>query len=138
MVTGKSLPDCDVSLAGIARVTADEWGTHREPVRAFFKARDGRLFHKRCEQELHAQRMRAASRSRSAKEAATVRWAKEKAKQRAECEPHAECNADAMRLPATLTLSKNKLTTASVVEGQRESEKGVASDELTKLVRKWN
>lgn len=45
MVSGKPLPDCDSALAGIARVTAHEWGEHREVVRAFFSAKNGKLVH---------------------------------------------------------------------------------------------
>jgi uncharacterized protein YdaU (DUF1376 family) len=118
MISRKPLPDHDLSLAGIARVSAQEWAVHREVVRAFFQARDGKLFHKRCEQELHAQRMRAAKRSQDAKEAATVRWAKEKQKQRSECAPHAGGNASAMRMPATLHNNKRNLTTSVVGERQ--------------------
>lgn len=139
MVSGKPLPDNDLALAGIARVGADEWSEHREVVKAFFRLRDGRLIHKRCEQELHAQRMRAASRSRSAKEAATVRWAKEKKKQQSECESHAYRIADAMRLPATLHNNNTSLTTAVVGEGQQAAEKDQSpkpSKELVALVSK--
>ena len=136
MTTGRPLPDHDSALAAIARVSADEWGAHRDEVRAFFKSRNGRLFQKRCECELHAQRMLAAKRSHKAKEAATVRWAKDKAKQRATCYEHPGSNALAMLNDATQH-NNNKLTTASVVEGQQESEKRAASTELENIIRKW-
>lgn len=118
MMSRKPLPDHDLSLAGIARVSAQEWFEHGQVVRAFFQARDGKLFHKRCEQELHAQRMRAAKRSHDAKEAATVRWAKEKQKQRSTCDPHSDRNANALRQDATLHNTKRTLTTSVVGEGQ--------------------
>lgn len=155
MMSRKPLPDHDLSLAGIARVSAQEWAEHAIVVRAFFQSRDGKLFHKRCEQELHAQRMRAAKRSADAKEAATVRWAKEKQKQRSECTPHSGRNANAMRQDATLHNTIRTLTSSEVGERpiapQRRAEaemlaalqapkagdKGlVASPELIKSLRK--
>lgn len=129
MMSRKPLPDHDLSLAGIARVSAQEWSEHATVVRAFFQSRDGKLFHKRCEQELHAQRMRAAKRSHDAKEAATVRWAKEKQKQRSECAPHSGRNANAMRQDATLHNTKRTLTTAVVGEGLTPQQIAIA--ELT-------
>lgn len=135
MMTGRPLPDHDSALATIARATADEWAAHRDVVRSFFKAKDGKLYQKRCEQELHAQRMLAAKRSQKAKEAATLRWAKEKRNQQDECYEHAHSNAGAMPNDAT-NKHINKLTTASVVEGQKASERIVASPELVSLVQK--
>jgi uncharacterized protein YdaU (DUF1376 family) len=135
MVSGKPLPDSDASLAAIARVSADEWSANREVVRAFFKPRDGRLVHKRCEQELHAQRMRAASRSRIAKEAATVRWAKEKLNQSPKCFVHPGGNAGAMRPPATLHNKSISLTSVEVGE-RGTSEKLTASTELVASINR--
>jgi uncharacterized protein YdaU (DUF1376 family) len=135
MVSGKPLPDSDSALAAIARVSADEWGANRDVVRAFFKARDGRLIHKRCEQELHAQRMRSASRSRAAKEAATVRWAKEKRNQQSGCYVHPGGNASAMRPPATLHNKSFSLTSIEVGE-RGTSEETKASTELVASLRK--
>lgn len=126
MVTGKPLPDNDSALAGIGRVTAEEWAVHRDVVRAFFRANNGKLQHKRCDNELHAQRMRAASRSKKAKEAATVRWAKEKIKQRDGCEPHAEGNAHAMRLPATIHNKPISLTSSEIGETPHVGERVIA------------
>ena len=123
MVTRKPLPDHDLALAGIARVTAQEWGEHREVVRAFFKSRDGKLFHKRCDRELHAQSMLAAKRSRQAKEAATVRWAKGKTNQRDGCSEHNSSNADAMLKDATLHNTSISLTSIEVGETDFSSEK---------------
>jgi uncharacterized protein YdaU (DUF1376 family) len=122
MVTGKPLPDSDAALAGIARVTEDEWLTHRDVLRAFFKAVNGKLAHKRCDKELNAQRMRAADRSKRAKEAATLRWAKEKIKQRDRCGPHAEGNASAMPMFATIHNNTNPLSTVGEEDRQRPAE----------------
>lgn len=127
MLTGKPLPDHDASLAGIARATAAEWDAHKDIIRAFFKARDGKLIHSRCERELHAQSMRAAERSKKAKEAATIRWVKEKRKQWTECYPHAPRNADAMLNDATLHNKPISLTSSELGERLKPSEK--VSDE---------
>jgi len=136
MVTGKPLPDSDAALAGIARVTEGEWLTHRDVLRAFFKAVNGRLAHKRCDKELNAQRMRAAERSKRAKEAATLRWAKEKIKQRDGCNTHAGSNADAMPMPATIHNNTNLLSTASIVEGPGTSDYVPRSPSFGKSLRR--
>lgn len=126
MTTGKPLPDHDLALAGIARVTADEWAAHREVLRAFFKAKDGKLYQKRCEQELHAQRMLAAERSKKARVAATQRWIKEKLKQGGICGEHAHSNASAMLGDATRHNTIRTLTTSSVGKRPQTAEKRVA------------
>jgi len=133
MISRRPLPDHDLSLAGIARVSAQEWCEHGQVVRAFFQARDGKLFHKRCEQELHAQRMRAAKRSHDAKEAATVRWTKEKQKQRSTCDPHSDRNANAMRQDATLHNTKRTLTASVVGEGQFAAKRLAEAEMLAAL-----
>ena len=102
MLTRAPLPDNDAALAGIARVGIPEWNEHREAVRAFFKSKDGKLTQKRCDQELDAQRMHKALRVKIAKEAATVRWAKEKSEQSIASLMHASRNASAMLPDATL------------------------------------
>lgn len=139
MLTGKPLPDHDASLAGIARATAAEWDAHKETIRAFFKVRDGRLVHSRCERELHAQSIRAAERSKKAKEAATIRWGKEKRLQSDKCHEHKTRIASAMPNDATLHNNNTFLTTSVVVEGQKASEKEktpTPSAELVALVAK--
>lgn len=108
MQTGRPLPDSDAALAGIARVSTEEFAAHSPTVRALFFSKDGKLIQKRCEKELHAQRMLAASRSKKAKEAATVRWAKDKLKQNLQCDEHAQSNANAMLNDATLQDTKKE------------------------------
>jgi uncharacterized protein YdaU (DUF1376 family) len=68
------LPDNDAALARISGGTLDEWLAVAPVVRAFFETSNGKLIHSRCEEELHAQRMHAASRSAHAKAAAEARW----------------------------------------------------------------
>lgn len=140
MLTGKPLPDHDASLAGISRATAAEWDAHKETIRAFFKARDGKLVHSRCDRELHAQSMRAAKRKLQAKEAATVRWGNPKQKQRDACRELSVSTANAMRRDATLHNTSISLTKTEF-EATGTSEKGrtgvassVASPELVEIL----
>lgn len=140
MLTGKPLPDHEASLVGISRATQAEWAAHKETVMAFFKARDGKLYHKRCEQELDAQRMHAALRSKKAKEAATVRWGNEKQKQKDVCRELSIRTANAMLNDARL---HNNIISPStvVVEDTGTSEKRispmlVASAELAASLRR--
>src|SRR5262249_55816025 len=95
------LPDNDQALAAIARVGLEEWVLHKDTVRAFFKSKDGKLHHKRCDRELDAQRMLSASRQLQAKLAATARWTKTKLKQQDQSSEHAGSNAEAVLRDAT-------------------------------------
>lgn len=76
MLSRKPLPDNDASLAGIARVTIEEWSEHAAVIRAFFQPIDGKLFHKRCEKEMNAQRMLQAFYKERARIASYLRWGK--------------------------------------------------------------
>ena len=114
MIAQAPLPDNDRALAAIARVGLEEWTDCADIVRRFFQAKDGKLFHKRCEQELDAQRMLHARRSHIAKEAATVRWSKEKRNQSDECLVHTGSNASAM-LPDATRQDKTNITYAPAV-----------------------
>lgn len=108
MQTQLPLPDNDAALAGIARVSLAEFNQYRAEIRAFFRSENGKLKNKRCDIELNAQRMRQEERSRIGKEAATIRWAREKQNQQRRYVPHALPNANAMRPDATLHLSKKE------------------------------
>lgn len=111
MLTGGSLPDNDGSLAGIARVEPCEWDTHSKTIRAFFKAQNGRLFHKRCEIELHSQAIAKASRTARGKLGGLVRWGKlnnyNGMNSTAIAEP-CSSYSNAIAKNATLTLSKKE------------------------------
>ena len=50
---GGPLRNTDVLLSNIARTTSEEWALCRETVLEFFEERDGYLFHKRIDIELH-------------------------------------------------------------------------------------
>ncbi len=67
------IPNSDAALARLIGVTTEEWMTVSATVREFFKPSNNKLVHKRCEEELHAQRMRNARRTQAATVAATAR-----------------------------------------------------------------
>lgn len=118
-ITELPLPDNDQALAGIARVGLGEWLEHSAIVRAFFCAKGGKLYHKRCDAEINARSMLAAKRSHKAKEAATMRWIKEREKQGVECHEHAASNANAMLNDATLHNTSIITTTFSVAAREK-------------------
>ena len=67
MATENPLPDDERALAGILRCSVDDWKAVATTVRAYFKAKGGKLIHKRCEAELETQigrRNRIAVRNR--------------------------------------------------------------------------
>lgn len=70
MVMRTPLPDNDVSLARILGVALADWIEVAVAVRTFFRARDGQLFHKRCDRELRAQDLRKIRNSEKGKKAA--------------------------------------------------------------------
>lgn len=74
MASGKPLPDNDRVLAAYCGASIDEWMTVAPVVRVKFEASNGKLVHKRCEEELHARNMLQARRKRKAKLAAEKRW----------------------------------------------------------------
>lgn len=76
MLSEAPLPDNDVALARIAGVTLAEWLEVAAIVKAFFRAEQGVLTHKRCEEELHAQALLVQNKSKRGKDAADARWQK--------------------------------------------------------------
>ena len=64
------LPDDDEALAAIGRVDRREWQRIGATLRAFFNASDGRLTHKRIDEE----KAKAAANSEKRKAAADSRW----------------------------------------------------------------
>jgi uncharacterized protein YdaU (DUF1376 family) len=58
MVTREALPGDDEALARIVGMPKAEWTRLAPKVRRFFKARNDKLWHKRCELELRAQNAR--------------------------------------------------------------------------------
>jgi len=58
MVTREALPGDDEALARIVGIPKAEWSRLAPKVRRYFKARNDKLWHKRCERELREQNRR--------------------------------------------------------------------------------
>lgn len=78
MTQRRSLPADDEALAGIARVSLDEWKLHSAAVRKFFRRDKKRLTHKRCDLELEKQDLRGRKRGEVARKGAAERWKRHK------------------------------------------------------------
>jgi uncharacterized protein YdaU (DUF1376 family) len=115
MVQREPLPDNDRALARLAGVGLDEWMAVATNVRAFFRARDGILFHKRCEQELRAQELYSQKQSEKGKKGAFARYSKFN-------KLNGTSIARAWPLPATL--NKETITTS-----EQGAEKGLSVEE---------
>lgn len=71
---GGPLPDDDIALAQIARVSRQKWAAMRGCLKGFFRVAKGRLVHRRIDEELS----RASDKSQKRRNAANARWATEK------------------------------------------------------------
>lgn len=123
------LPAGDAALAAICRVSLDGWLLVAAVVRAFFREKDDRLFHKRCDRELRAQDGRFKRHSERGKKAAFAKYSRPKG-----------LDASRMLAPTTLTLSKNTSLTSTesgAEKGAAEKRPSAASPEsLTDVVRR--
>lgn len=70
---GKPLPDNDRVLAGVARVSADEWPHVREVLEPFFLIEGGQWLHKRIDAELASSNARLDAASKAGKASAERR-----------------------------------------------------------------
>ncbi len=128
MDTRGPLPDDDRALAAIIGVGLEEWFVVAPAVRKFFRARNGKLFHKRCQQEISAQNTRFERNSERGKKAAFVKYSR----------PNG-LTARSMLAPTTLTLSKNTSLTSTqheVAEVAAEKRPSAVSESLEDLIRK--
>lgn len=148
MVTGAPLADNDVALARVCGCGLDEWLAIAPTIRAFFEASHGKLIHKRCEEELHAQRMLQASRTDKATAAANTRWKNHreiKAVMLQACSKHATSMPQAMLGDATRQDKERKrggengsLATAPPTGALRDpsaNQLRPASEALAKVIR---
>lgn len=78
MLTREALPNNDAALSRIIGIPTTEWGELAPVVRRFFKPKNDKLIHKRCERELRAQELRNKANSNRGKKAALTRWFKTK------------------------------------------------------------
>ena len=76
MRDGEPPPDNDRALARIVGVGVDEWLEVAANVRPFFRSKDGLLVHKRCENELRAQRWRSQKQSEKGKKGAFAKYSR--------------------------------------------------------------
>ena len=106
MVTRLPLPNDDAALARIVGIPKAEWEDLAPRVRPFFRARNDRLYHKRCEQELRAQEARHNRNSERAKKAAFARYSKNNG-----------LPANRMLAPATLHYKESKNLPLELVDG---------------------
>jgi uncharacterized protein YdaU (DUF1376 family) len=68
------LPDDDVVLAQITRMSVDAWSNTRSTLQAFFKLQSGKWTHGRVEAELAIARQKGETNTTRAKAAAEARW----------------------------------------------------------------
>jgi uncharacterized protein YdaU (DUF1376 family) len=123
------LPDDDVALARMIGVSVEVWQTVAVKVRSFFRAKEGVLRHKRCEQELDAQKTRLKRFSERGKKAAFAKYSNPK-----------YMGPRRMLVPPTIhNIYKNEPSALGAEGSSEEEENGVASSELARVVRgKWS
>jgi uncharacterized protein YdaU (DUF1376 family) len=78
MVTRAALPNDDAALARIVGITKTEWDRLAPVVRRFFRMRNDKLFHKRCEAEIRAQNARHNRNSKRAQKGGMAKAFKDK------------------------------------------------------------
>jgi uncharacterized protein YdaU (DUF1376 family) len=109
VVVRGALPDDDVALARMIGVSVETWQSVAVKVRSFFRAKDGVLRHKRCEQELAFQCARKERFSARGKKAAFAKYSN----------PN-YMRPSSMLIPATV---HNIAKTSSEYEAAREEKK---------------
>jgi uncharacterized protein YdaU (DUF1376 family) len=78
MVTRAALPNDDAALARIVGIPKTEWDRLAPVVRRFFRLRNDKLFHKRCEREIRAQNARHNRNSERARKGGMAKAFKDK------------------------------------------------------------
>jgi uncharacterized protein YdaU (DUF1376 family) len=78
MLSREPLPNDDAALARILGIPTTEWDAVKASVKKFFRAKNDRLHHKRCEQEIRAQVLRDRRLSERSKKSASTRSKKTK------------------------------------------------------------
>lgn len=101
MINGGPLPDNDAAIARLIGVSLEEWLAVALTVRKFYETSNGKLVHKRCEQEINTARIRGALRSEVASKAVNARWAKHRETQEIIRRVYAE-NSGGLRKHTTL------------------------------------
>lgn len=102
MITREPLPNNDAALARIVGIPKTEWDRLATVVRRFFRLRNDKLFHKRCERELRAQNARHNRNSEKASKGGKAKAFKDKL-----------LRASSMLNPATLQYKDRSLLTST-------------------------
>jgi uncharacterized protein YdaU (DUF1376 family) len=111
MVTRAALPNDDAALARIVGIPKTEWDRLAPVVRRFFRMRNDKLFHKRCEQEIRAQNARHNRNSERAKKGGIAKAFKDK-----------QLRAFSTLAPATIQYNKPSLPSEFVAAREGSSE----------------
>ena len=106
MITRQPLPNDDAALARIVGIPKTEWTRLAPKVRRYFKTRNDKLWHKRCELELRAQNARHNRRSKTARKGGIAKALKDKS-----------LRASSMPNPATLHYKESKKLPSELVDG---------------------
>jgi uncharacterized protein YdaU (DUF1376 family) len=94
MKTRQPLPNNEIALAGIARISLDSWRIASAIITPFFKEdTKGFLQHDRCNKELSEQDKRAKTMSELGKNGAKKRWENQKVNSERHSEGHSASNA---------------------------------------------
>ncbi len=128
MLTREPLPNDDAALARIIGIPKTDWDRLAIVVRRFFRARNDKLFHKRCDKEIRAQNARHNRNSERAKKGGMAKAFK-----------YRTLAAISMLAPATLQY-KDITSTEFGAEEKKSSEgrRDVASPYLIAAERRRN
>ena len=107
MMTRNALPNDDAVLSRIVGIPKAEWTRLAPKVRRYFKTKNDKLWHKRCEQELRAQNARHNSFKKRAQKGGLAKALKDKS-----------LRASSMLNPATLHYKESKKLSTEIVDGQ--------------------
>lgn len=119
MMTREPLPNDDAALARIVGIPKAEWDRLAPAVRRFFRMRNDKLFHKRCEREIRAQNTRHNRNSKRAQKGGMAKAFKDK-----------QLRAFSTLVSATLQYKDKPTTTEYVDRGPTEERRDVASPHL--------
>jgi len=113
MMTRKALPSDDAALSRIVGIPKTEWIRLAPKVRRYFKAKNDKLWHKRCELELRAQNARHNRQREKSKKGGLAKALKYK-----------RLAASGMPNPATLHYKESKNLPLELMEGAPVDECG--------------
>lgn len=136
MVSGGGLPDNDAALARLIGVSLTDWMAVAPTIRKFYEASNGKLIHKRCEEELLEQLKQSHSKRMAGALGAETRWKGHQKKQNKSnklLQAHSTAMAIPMRNDATLHNNTKESSSDAVAALARspDGELRAASPKLT-------